>query len=107
MQAVKTPWEPWMGTVPMHLDYFQGTMAQAVARIAEKPQSFFNYALERDFLLVGLEPYRREKSDKILADKALQVFHPGLSALEILCDNKHVARPVKKTPCRHHGRKRD
>ena len=36
MQAVKTPWEPWMGTVPMHLDYFQGTMAQAVARIAEK-----------------------------------------------------------------------
>ncbi|MBR6890051.1 MAG: AMP-binding protein [Clostridia bacterium] len=36
MQAVKTPWAPWMGTVPMHLDYFQGTMAQAVARIAEK-----------------------------------------------------------------------
>ena len=37
MQAtIKTPWEPWMGEVPMHLDYFQGTMAEAVERIAQK-----------------------------------------------------------------------
>ncbi len=34
--AIKTPWEPWMGEVPMHLDYFQGTMAEAVERIAQK-----------------------------------------------------------------------
>ena len=34
--AVKTPWAPFMGEVPMHLDYFQGTMTEAVERIAEK-----------------------------------------------------------------------
>ncbi|MDO4865807.1 MAG: AMP-binding protein [Clostridia bacterium] len=36
MSTVKTPWEPWMGEVPMHLDYFQGTMAEAVERIGQK-----------------------------------------------------------------------
>ena len=36
MPAVKTPWEPWMGEVPMHLDYFQGTMEEAVEKVAQK-----------------------------------------------------------------------
>ena len=36
MSTVKTPWAPWMGEVPMHLDYFQGTMAEAVERIGQK-----------------------------------------------------------------------
>lgn len=31
----KTPWEGFMGGIPMHLDYFQGTMFDAVERIAE------------------------------------------------------------------------
>ena len=35
-QTVKTPWEKYMGDVPMHLDYFEGTMFDAVAAIAEK-----------------------------------------------------------------------
>lgn len=26
MSEVKTPWENYMGDVPMHLDYFQGSM---------------------------------------------------------------------------------
>ena len=34
--TVKTPWAPWMGKVPMHIDYFQGTMVEAVERIGEK-----------------------------------------------------------------------
>ncbi len=34
--AAKTPWEPWMGQVPMHLDYFQGSMFEAVENIAKK-----------------------------------------------------------------------
>ena len=34
--TAKTPWEPWMGEVPMHLDYFQGSMFDAVKTIAEK-----------------------------------------------------------------------
>ena len=34
--TAKTPWEPWMGEVPMHLDYFQGSMFDAVRIISEK-----------------------------------------------------------------------
>ena len=33
--TVKTPWEPFMGETPMHLDYFQGTMFEAVEKIAK------------------------------------------------------------------------
>ena len=38
--TAKTPWEPWMGQVPMHLEYFQGSMFDAVKKIAEQyPQN--------------------------------------------------------------------
>lgn len=33
---VKTPWLDYMGGVPAHLDYFQGTMFEAVEKIAEE-----------------------------------------------------------------------
>lgn len=33
---VKTPWLDYIGDVPPHLDYFQGTMFEAVEEIAEK-----------------------------------------------------------------------
>lgn len=33
---VKTPWLDYIGEVPAHLDYFQGTMFEAVERIADK-----------------------------------------------------------------------
>ena len=42
MEAItaKTPWEPWMGQTPMHLEYFQGSMFDAVRNIAKKyPQN--------------------------------------------------------------------
>lgn len=32
----KTPWQPYLGDVPMHLDYFQGSMFEAVEAIAQK-----------------------------------------------------------------------
>jgi len=35
-QAVKTPWKDYLGDLPMHLDYFEGTMFEAVERIAKK-----------------------------------------------------------------------
>ena len=35
-KTIKTPWEPFMGDIPMHLDYFDGSMYDAVASIAEK-----------------------------------------------------------------------
>ncbi|MDO5153717.1 MAG: AMP-binding protein [Eubacteriales bacterium] len=34
--TVKTPWKAHLGDVPMHLDYFQGTMFEAVEAIARK-----------------------------------------------------------------------
>ena len=34
MNNVKTPWAPWMGEVPMHLDYFQGSMVEMVENVA-------------------------------------------------------------------------
>ena len=34
--TAKTPWEPWMGSVPMHLEYFEGSMFDAVAKIARE-----------------------------------------------------------------------
>ena len=34
--AVRTPWAPFMGQTPMHLDYFQGTMVEAVERVGER-----------------------------------------------------------------------
>ena len=36
MSEVKTPWKDYVGDVPLHLDYFQGSMFDAVARIAEE-----------------------------------------------------------------------
>ncbi len=38
--AVKTPWKDFMGDVPMHLDYFEGSMFEAVERVAlERPEA--------------------------------------------------------------------
>ncbi len=34
MAEVKTPWKDYMGNVPMHIDYFQGSMFEALDRIA-------------------------------------------------------------------------
>lgn len=33
---LRTPWEPFMDSIPMHLDYFDGSMFEAVQKIAEK-----------------------------------------------------------------------
>lgn len=32
----RTPWEPFMDSIPMHLDYFDGSMFEALQKIAEK-----------------------------------------------------------------------
>lgn len=34
--VVKTPWEKHLGNVPMHLDYFEGSMFEAIENIAKK-----------------------------------------------------------------------
>ena len=36
MSEVKTPWKDYMGGVPMHLDYFGGSMFDAVEKIAQQ-----------------------------------------------------------------------
>ena len=34
--TAKTPWKDYMGDVPMHLEYFDGSMFEAVELIAKK-----------------------------------------------------------------------
>ena len=34
--TAKTPWKEYMGDVPMHIDYFEGTMFEAVEKIAQQ-----------------------------------------------------------------------
>lgn len=34
--TVKTPWIPYLGNVPSHLEYFEGTMFEAIEKIAKK-----------------------------------------------------------------------
>ena len=36
MITAKTPWKDYLGDVPMHLDYFDGTMYEAIVATAEK-----------------------------------------------------------------------
>ncbi|MBQ6374199.1 MAG: AMP-binding protein [Clostridia bacterium] len=36
MTQIKTPWAPWMGEVPMHLDYFRGSMIEMVESAARR-----------------------------------------------------------------------
>ncbi|MBR0355128.1 MAG: AMP-binding protein [Oscillospiraceae bacterium] len=38
--TVKTPWAPFMGETPMHLDYFRGTMFEAVEKVAGEHPDF-------------------------------------------------------------------
>ena len=33
---VRTPWKDYMGEVPMHLEYFDGSMFEAVENVAKK-----------------------------------------------------------------------
>ena len=35
MSEVKTPWAAHMGDVPMHLEYFGGSMFQALEQVAQ------------------------------------------------------------------------
>ena len=42
-QNVKTPWMPFMNGIPAQLDYFEGSMCEAVENIAEKYPSIIAY----------------------------------------------------------------
>lgn len=41
--TAKTPWEPYMGEVPMHLDYFEGSMYEMVEQAARKYPDYVAY----------------------------------------------------------------
>ncbi|MBQ7895955.1 MAG: AMP-binding protein [Oscillospiraceae bacterium] len=41
--TAKTPWEPYMGEVPMHLDYFEGSMYEMVEQTARKYPDYVAY----------------------------------------------------------------
>ena len=42
-QSVKTPWAGSIGDVPMHLDYFEGSMYEAVVAVAEKYSDYIAF----------------------------------------------------------------
>ena len=41
--TVKTPWKDYMGGVPMHLDYFEGTMFEMLEQIARQYPNYVAY----------------------------------------------------------------
>lgn len=41
--TAKTPWKDYMGDVPMHLDYFEGSMFEAVDAIAKKYPNYIAF----------------------------------------------------------------
>ena len=43
MSAVKTPWYPWLGKVPRHLNYFQGSMEEMVEDAARRNPDVIAY----------------------------------------------------------------
>ena len=42
-KTIKTPWEPFMGDIPMHLDYFEGSMFEAVEKIAKEYPNYIAF----------------------------------------------------------------
>ena len=57
--TAKTPWAPFMGEVPMHLEYFDGSMFEAVEKIAEK------YPEQIAFDFVGSSTSYRKMTEEI------------------------------------------
>ena len=49
--TAKTPWIPYLGVVPPHLEYFQGTMFEAVEKVAEKYPEYIAF----DFMDADLQ----------------------------------------------------
>lgn len=41
--TVKTPWAPYMGDVPVHIDYFQGSMFDMIRQTAEKYPNYIAF----------------------------------------------------------------
>ena len=41
--TAKTPWEPYMGETPMHLNYFQGSMCQKLEEIAKEYPNYIAF----------------------------------------------------------------
>ena len=67
--TAKTPWEPFMGDVPMHLEYFEGSLFDAVARTAETYPNYVAF----DFMGKSTT-YRQLVQDIELCAKSLKTL---------------------------------
>ncbi len=67
--TAKTPWEPFMGEVPMHIDYFEGSLFDAVARTAETYPNYIAF----DFMGKSTT-YRKLVQDIELCAKSLKTL---------------------------------
>ena len=85
MSEVKTPWKDYMGDVPMHLDYFRGSMFEAVERMADmypnniafdfmgKSTTYRKMVQEIEKCAKSLKTLGVRPGDKMLA--AMPLFH--------------------------------
>ena len=68
---VKTPWKPFIGEIPFNLNYFQGTIYQAVKRIAEQYPNYIAF----DFM--GSSTTYKKMLEEINAEKTPSKSAPG------------------------------
>ena len=61
--TAKTPWKGCMGDVPMHLDYFEGSMFEAVEKIVLSDQKTMQ-ELSNDELNQIWDQNKHKKSEK-------------------------------------------
>ena len=47
--TVKTPWKEFLGSIPFHMEYFDGTLYEAVKRTAEQYPNYVAF----DFMEIG------------------------------------------------------
>ncbi|MCQ2419304.1 MAG: AMP-binding protein [Clostridia bacterium] len=74
MEQVKTPWAEHLGDIPLHLEYFEGTMFSAVERIAKR------YPDQTAFDFMGSSTcYRKLLSETVKCARALKALgvRPG------------------------------
>ena len=102
MVTAKTPWKDQMGDLPMHLDYFEGSMYEAVAEIARKyPRNvafdFMGKSTTYQELLqqietcakalktVGMYDYRKHAPHLLSGGQKQRVAIAGVLAMEPKC----------------------
>ena len=84
--TAKIPWKDYMGDVPMHLDYFEGSMFEAVEAIAKKYPEYIAF----DFMgkTTKYKDFRAQVHECAKALKALGIKRSDKAAIKAYYDEK-------------------